>query len=387
MEEPSPNQYFANLYELSTDRSLTLTEKIERALSVGRDRLGVDYGVLSYTGEGEYEIVGSTFAEGAYVADTVHDLSTTWCRHVVDRGGVLAISDVEESSYNDDVALEATGLQCYIGAPVLVNGQMFGTLCFSGDDPRERPFDDLERRFVQLLAQWVGYELERENRYAAIDAQNARLDEFAGVLAHDIRNPLTTARGYTELVHESATGEEKEFLATALDGLDRIETLITETLGLARDGEDVGRQESVEIGELARRAWRTVQPPDATLTVENDRSLIADRSRLEQLFENLFRNVADHCGAGTSVTVQGTDDGFVVEDDGPGLPNGVADSLFGGSYGDGRPGLGLLIVERVVSGHGWTGEVEVSDGTRFEFSGVAGPPRNVADLPDTDSPV
>lgn len=379
MDDSSPDQYFADLYELSVDRSLSLTEKIARALSLGWDRLDVDYGVLSYTGDGEYEIVGSTFTEGAYVAESVHDLSTTWCRHVVDRDEVLAISNAPDSTYSDDIALESTGLQCYIGAPVHVDGRLFGTLCFSGEEPREEVFDDNAKRFVRLLAKWVGYELERENHYAAIDRQNERLDEFAGVLAHDIRNPLTTARGYTELVHESATGQEAEFLDTALDALDRIDTLITDTLALARKGEDVGRQETVELGAVAQQAWRTVQPENATLTVEDDRSLTADRSRLEQLFENLFRNVDDHCGDGTSVTVRGTSEGFIVEDDGPGIPEAIADSLFGGNYGDGRPGLGLLIIERVVSGHGWTGDLDVSDGTRFEFSGVDATSR---DLPD-----
>lgn len=184
------------------------------------------------------------------------------------------------------------------------------------------------------------------------DEQNERLNGFTGVLSHDLRNPLISARGYTELVSESVSEPETGHLQTALDGLDRMETLIDETLSLARQGGVVGERESVELGALARTAWQTIDPAAASLVIEDDRAILADKSRLRQVFENMFRNVEEHCEDGTIVTVRGTDNGFVVEDDGAGLPPDIAEALFGGSEAVPRPGLGLLIVERVVSGHG-----------------------------------
>jgi two-component system OmpR family sensor kinase len=370
MEQSDATNYFRDLYELGGDPSMSLEEKIQRAINLGRDRLDVPYGVLSYTGGGEYEIVDSTFSEGDYTAGSVQNLETTWCRHVVGDRELLAISDAGETAYADDVAWEATNLQCYIGAPILLDGETFGTLCYSGEQPRETEFSDDEKRFVRLLTRWIGYELERAKHYETLAAQNERLDEFAGVLAHDLRNPLTAARGYTELVAESVDPEQAGHLQTALDALDRIDALIGDTLSLARKGDDVGERESVDLGDVARTAWGTVGPTGATLVVEENRSILADESRLEQLFENLFRNVEEHCDDGVTVTVRGTADGFVVDDDGPGLPDGVAESLFGGQFDLSRPGLGLLIVERIVSGHGWDGEVRTEDGTRFVFSDV-----------------
>lgn len=370
MTTPATTDYFRDLYELGTDPSISLGEKIAQAIEVGRDRLGVQYGVLSYTGSGQYEVIDSTITSGEYESGTVHDLGTTWCRHVVDREEVLAISDAADSAYRDDVARDATGLQCYIGAPIIVDGEVYGTLCYSGDEPRETEFGDDETRFVELLTRWIGYEVEREKHYRTLDGQNERLNEFAGVLTHDLRTPLTAARGYTELVEETVSEPEAGHLQTVLDSLDRMEQLITETLELARKGGDVGERERVVLGDIARTAWENVDPADATLVVENDRQLSANRSRLRQLFENLFRNAEEHCGSGVTVTVRGTDEGFSVADDGPGLPPDIAESLFGGSFGTNRVGLGLLIVERVVSGHGWEGRVEVDDGTRFEFSGI-----------------
>lgn len=66
------------------------------------------------------------------------------------------------------------------GAPLLVDGEVYATLCYSGEQPREREFDEDEKRFVRLLTRWVEYELEREKHYTTLDAQNERLDEFAG---------------------------------------------------------------------------------------------------------------------------------------------------------------------------------------------------------------
>lgn len=371
MNDAEVTDYFRDLYELGIDTSASLEQKIERAITVGCDRLTVEYGVLSYTGNGDYEVIDSTIQSGDYAAGSVHNLETTWCRHVVTDQDVLMIADAGESAYSDDIAREVTDLQCYIGAPITVDGDIYGTLCFSDNEPRSVPFGEDERQFVELLARWIGYEIERERHYRALDTHNERLNEFASVLAHDLRNPLTGARGYTELAAESVPDPEAEYLQTVLESLDRMEALITDMLSLAREGADVGEREPVQLSEVTRQAWETVAPRTATLVIENDRVMQADESRLRQLFENLFRNVEEHCGPEVSVTVEGTPDGFAVEDTGPGLPEDIAESLFGGEYGEGRRGLGLLIVERVVSGHGWEGTVDTGEaGTRFEFSGT-----------------
>ncbi len=370
MDVTDAGAYFRDLYELGADPSLSVAEKIERTVAVGRDRLGVQYGLLSYTGNGEYEVVDSTITDGGYESGTVHDLEETYCRHVVGDREMLAISDVEDSAYSDDIAADVTGLRCYIGAPVVVDGEAYGTLCYSGDEPLERPFTEDERRFVRLLARWIGGELERDRHHAALEAQNRRLDEFAELLAHDIRGPLTAARGYTELVAETVPEGEAKGLQTALDALDRIDDLIAGALSVSRQGGDVGEREPVELGAVARSAWDTVGPADGTLLVTDDLTVAADRSLLERLFESLFQNVDDRCPAAVTVTVRGTEGGFSVADDGPTIPPETADTLFGDEVDSRRIQFSLLMVERVASGHGWEGRVEVEDGTRFVFSGV-----------------
>ena len=352
----------------------TIEERIRRAIDIGREYLDVDNGVLSYTGEGRYEVVETNIESGPYARGGVVDLDGTWCRHVVTDNGTLGFADARETEYRDDVALETTGLRCYVGAAVKIDGETYGTLCFSDSDPRADPITDEERDFIAVLAEWVGSELERQKHYAELREQNERLDEFAGIAAHDLRNPLSGAIGFTELAQEHVSGQVADFLGRVRRSLDRMESMIAECLMLAKEGADVGERTRVDLDGVVRDAWDSVQTRNATLSVEvtPGTTVLADEMRLQRLFENLFRNCVEHGGPGVSVTVTGDDGGFAVADDGPGLPSDVENALTAADTENVKSfGLGLLIVQRVISGHGWNLSVDSGEGgTHFAVSDV-----------------
>ena len=352
----------------------TIEERIRRAIDIGREYLDVDNGVLSYTGEGRYEVVETNIESGPYARGGVVDLDGTWCRHVVTDNGTLGFADARETEYRDDVALETTGLRCYVGAAVKIDGETYGTLCFSDSDPRADPITDEERDFIAVLAEWVGSELERQKHYAELREQNERLDEFAGIVAHDLRNPLSGAIGFTELAQEHVSGQVADFLGRVRRSLDRMESMIAECLMLAKEGADVGERTRVDLDGVVRDAWDSVQTRNATLSVEvtPGTTVLADEMRLQRLFENLFRNCVEHGGPGVSVTVTGDDGGFAVADDGPGLPSDVENALTAADTENVKSfGLGLLIVQRVISGHGWNLSVDSGEGgTHFAVSDV-----------------
>ncbi|WP_241987188.1 GAF domain-containing sensor histidine kinase [Halorubrum sp. SD690R] len=373
VSDTSRSEPFKSLLQLTaTDQSTE--ERLLKAIDVGREYLGVDNGVLSYTGEGRYEVVETNIQTGPYTQGGVVDLDGTWCRHVVESGEAMGFADASEPEYRDDRALETTGLHCYVGAEVTVDGETYGTLCFSDDVPRDDPITDAERDFVSVLARWVSTELERRKHYAELREQNERLDEFTGIVAHDLRNPLSGAIGFVELAQERVSRQTAEFLDRVRGALDRMESMIAECLILAKEGADVGERSSVALEPLVREAWDTVQTRDATLTVDvaSETAIVADEMRLRRLFENLFRNSVEHGGPGVSVTVTGDADGFVIADDGPGLPPAVEAALTAADAENVKSfGLGLLVVQRVVTGHGWDLAVDSDDdGTRFAVSDV-----------------
>jgi len=198
-----------------------------------------------------------------------------------------------------------------------------------------------------------------------------RLDEFASIVSHDLRNPLNVAVGRLELVDEECESEHIEVIDRSLT---RMDNLIENLLTVAREGERVSEPEIIELADLFEDCWQHVETVDATMHIRIDRQIRADRSYLEQLFENLIRNAVEHGGEDVTVTIGELENGFYIEDDGPGIPERDRDDVFelGYSTSEGNTGFGLNIVNRVVNAQGW--DVTVTDGAtggaRFEITGV-----------------
>ncbi|WP_144798192.1 hybrid sensor histidine kinase/response regulator [Halorubrum depositum] len=226
------------------------------------------------------------------------------------------------------------------------------------------------------VSEWVGFQEDItafKEREAALERQNERLDSFASIVSHDLRNPLNVAQGRVDLARTTAD-EGAEHLDAAADALDRIGSIVEHTLTLAREGETVGDPEPVSVADVAADSWETVDTGAAELTIETDREVLADADRLRNLFENLVRNAVEHGGPDVAIRVGDLDDGFYVADDGPGIPEGVADELFdpGQSGVEGNTGFGLAIVQEIANAHGWTVAATESaeGGARFEIRGI-----------------
>jgi signal transduction histidine kinase len=223
---------------------------------------------------------------------------------------------------------------------------------------------------LRLLAANAEAALDRRRRERGLRRRNDRLDEFAAVVGHDLRNPLAVASGHLELARE--TGEEDHFDAVA-DAHDRMDTLLGDLLQLARDGWSVdgAETEPVAVGKLARELAGAAT---VDVVVTESVTVTADPSRLRELLDNLIENAAEHAGAHPTVRIgtldAGADEGFYLADDGPGVPAGVRNRVFerGHSGRDGGTGLGLTVVRRIVRAHGWAVDlVESRDGgARFE---------------------
>jgi signal transduction histidine kinase len=216
---------------------------------------------------------------------------------------------------------------------------------------------------------------DREQYRQELERQNERLEQFASMVSHDLRNPLSVALARVELVQEESNNEHLE---TAVQALDRMEALIADVLSLARNGQPIDEMNTISLASMASQSWGMV---DATssgseLVVDGDLQFMADSTRLQQLLENLFRNAVEHGGSNVTVHVGtlGSPAGFYVADDGTGLPADERDSVFesGFSTTDTGTGFGLSIVKEIAEAHGWHIEATDSEtgGARFEITGV-----------------
>lgn len=226
--------------------------------------------------------------------------------------------------------------------------------------------DDYSRVYV------IGTEItEQKERERRLKRQNERLDQFASVVSHDLRNPLQTAEGWLELVREECNSPHVQDIAAAHE---RMNQLIEDLLTLARAGRESIDRQTIALDRVLAECWETIQTADATLLIETEQAIQADRDRLQQLLINLLRNAVEHGGTNVSITVGALEGGFYVEDNGPGIPEAERREVFDPGYSATQEGtgFGLSIIEQVAEVHEW--DIRLTEGStggaRFEITGV-----------------
>jgi len=212
----------------------------------------------------------------------------------------------------------------------------------------------------------------QEEQRRELAAQNEQLDAFASSISHDLQTPLSVISGYATLAEE--TGDPTHF-ETIRKTVTEIETFRDELLALAKQGQTVTDPTPVQLADVVAEAADRIATDSLTIVNHADAVVLADRLRLQQVIDNLLRNARDHSTGPVIVTVRTTATGFVVEDDGPGVPESIRESLFdvGVTTHSGGSGFGLGIVRRIVEAHGWSISVTERDGggARFTIEGVS----------------
>ena len=226
-----------------------------------------------------------------------------------------------------------------------------------------------------------------ERAFAERQASEERLRRFLADASHELRTPLASIRGYAELFRMGAA-DDPEKLESSMRRIEqesrRMGVLVEDMLTLARlDELREPAREPVDLAGLAADAANDARAtaPDRTIELHTDGPALVngDPQQLRQVAANLLRNALVHTPAGTPVDVSvECDDANVtltVRDHGPGLPAGDPAQLFqrfwraegGRRRGRGGAGLGLAIVNEIVSAHGGFVDAANADdgGARF----------------------
>ena len=191
-----------------SDRTTDLEAKVDALLDLGRDHLGLSMGYSSQIDADQLHVrryrddtgILDSLAADDPDGDGSVPLELTYCRRTVqgNRGGdgsapavaqdgtadaggdaVFAFTDPEAAGMRGDPAYEQFGFGSYVGGRVVVDDEVFGSLCFLDPERRDRPFDESEKTFVELLAAWLGRAIERE---LAREEQAAAVERFEDTL-------------------------------------------------------------------------------------------------------------------------------------------------------------------------------------------------------------
>jgi signal transduction histidine kinase len=296
--------------------------------------------------------------------------SMAWEIHESETPATATNPDQARSIWSEDCS-------CDVSAALLVPLSGHGIL-FIGAQPDDS-FDDETRALAQILGSNIETTLDRvakeqdlRDREQELAQQNERLESFTSVVSHDLRNPLSVAKGYAEIAKEET---ESDAVGRIDRSLNRMDTLIEDLLTMARQGETIDELEPMDLEHVARDAWSTVKTGAATLRVDGNMEFEGDPNRSRQLLENLFRNAVEHGGMDVTVTVGSLgDDGIFIEDTGSGIPLEDRGAVFEQGYTttETGTGFGLAIVETIVNAHDGSATVTKGreGGARFEITGL-----------------
>ncbi len=283
--------------------------------------------------------------------------------------------------------------------PLRTRREMLGALVIAANDP-ERAMSDEKLPLAEILAERAALAIENAKLYTEqVDARRkvedlSRLkDEFLSIASHELRTPVTSIKGYTQLakalIRENDLVTSEEYLDVALDQIDRMSRLILELLDVSRI--ETGRLEirrepipwSTFVCDVVHRHHTAVSDRRFQLNVPvSNKRVIGDRDRLEQVLGNLMENAVKYSPDSSEIIVSldERDDQLVtsIADRGIGIPSDELGQVFErfhrgrqvSSTNYGGLGLGLYITKQIVERHGGTIWVESREGqgTTFSFS-------------------
>jgi signal transduction histidine kinase len=362
------------LYEITTHKGEKLADQFRSALALGSKTLSTKIAVLSHIEKGKFTVEYCIVPDGGLKEGDVFDLEETYCDMTVKKDDVFSINEMKTDEHKAHVCYKKFALEAYIGVPVKVFGDLYGTLAFMAPNPHRPDFTDSDRDFVRLMGKWMSTSLEREQ----IEKMKS---EFVSVASHQLRTPLTGIKWFVDLMIRGKAGavsaEQKDFLEQIHASNERMIALVEDLLNVSRI--ETGKKFEIKkvpadlisiidslatdlIG-LAHKHEVTIQKTD---NVPNTLVTPIDAYKIRQVFANLLSNAVKYSKSGGIVTVDYMNKPdtrsvvVVIKDTGLGIPEKQQGRMFEKFFRadnvqtketDGT-GLGLYIAKAIIEGHG-----------------------------------
>ncbi|WP_234018607.1 MULTISPECIES: sensor histidine kinase [unclassified Streptomyces] len=251
----------------------------------------------------------------------------------------------------------------------------------------------MRRRLVDELAFSEQARHQLDERAADLKRSNAELEQFAYVASHDLQEPLRKVSSFTQLLQRRYADQLDEradqYIAFAVDGANRMQTLINDLLTFSRVGRVHNEHRLVELEPLVEDTLSTlsisIEESGATISHDALPAVVGDTTQLGMLWQNLISNAIKfrHPDRRPQIHIGALREGdlwrFTVTDNGIGIDPEFADRVFiifqRLHTKDAYPGsgIGLAMCKKIVEFHGGTIAVDThhSPGTRISFTLLA----------------
>ena len=257
-----------------------------------------------------------------------------------------------------------------------------------------KPLDiDITRSKVDVFVQLAKQKKELEQKTIELENLQEQKNQFIGILAHDLRNPISAIKGYCMFLRDTCidTGEDGYRVIQSIDRLSSFMLeLVNDVLNISHieSGSMAIKPEETDIKALVEdivkinRHLAKEKQIDISLSMMNNIPLcLIDQVKLREVLNNLITNAVkfSYSDSKVFITVEAKEEKlfFEVKDQGQGIPESELTELFKpfqstsvkSTGGEKSTGLGLLICSKIVEAHG--GKIGVQskpgEGSRFYF--------------------
>lgn len=224
------------LHRITADGDLSLDQKVLSILKLGCEAFDLPIALVSHIVGPRYIVEYACSPNNEILPGTEFELGATYCTHTLNANQPLSFDHAGESRIASHPCYQNFGLESYIGTPLIVDGERFGTLNFSGPDIHSSPFSSSDHELMRLFAQWIGYEITRQNADLLSGQQSDLLSSMSqlariGSWRLDLKNETVYWSEMTREIHEVDSDYEPD-LATAImfykegESRDRIQALV-----------------------------------------------------------------------------------------------------------------------------------------------------------------
>ena len=277
------------VYEVIADPERSFDGKVDALLAFGCEHLGTDYGSLSRIEGDDYHFEAVHAPPGTVEAGDTVALSATNCERTAATEQTLVLSDIaaEAPELTEKAGSTEWGIACYLGAPVIVGDDVYGTFCFYDEEPREESFSEWETTLVDMMSQWVSYELERGERERELERYESVLETIRDpiyAVDESLRFRLATEPLAAALGHDRGALAGRP-VADVLDGA-TADTFEDAVADLRADGEGAAVFEGTCVGADGERYPAEVEvsaPADGSGFVGSIRDVTARKERQRDL--------------------------------------------------------------------------------------------------------